>query len=161
MLDISFEEANKFLLYDQYTGKLYWKKREGNNSFNTRCAGKEAGTSKDADGYLQVTINSRCYRAHRIAYLLGYGSLDSTKLVDHRNTIRDDNRKLNLRQVDYSVNSSNRRPTNTLGHKNIYKRANSYRVRVKRKNNVHQITLPTLEEAIEFRDLLIEVLDEI
>lgn len=155
--DLSFEEANSLLDYDPLTGILTWKPRENNKSFNTRFAGKEAG-GLDNQGYLRIKYNKKLYMGHRIAYLLAYGTINSSKLIDHKNNIRDDNSKLNLREADHSLNSSNRVAINSLGLKNIYEARGKYRVRVKRNGKTYQLTLPELDLAIEFRDLLLSEL---
>lgn len=81
-----------------------------------RKAGEQAG-SVNGDGYIVIKLryDGRRYefRAHRLAWALHYGEhpvLD----VDHKNTIRDDNRSVNLRQATRSQNLANRNKTSAL-----------------------------------------------
>lgn len=62
--------------------------------------------SKRADGYLSVMINGKNYLLHRLAFLYMEGCFP-THLVDHINGIRGDNRWINLRHADSSLNARN------------------------------------------------------
>jgi len=68
-------------------------------------AGSLAGTF-DSQGYRQVGIDGRKYRAHRLVWLLVHGELPSS-LIDHINGQRDDNRLSNLRLATNSDNQHN------------------------------------------------------
>lgn len=70
-------------------------------------AGDVAG-SLDGDGYVQIRFNGKNYKAHRLAFLYMTGKWPAS-LVDHRNTIRSDNRWENLRCADPAINSQNQR----------------------------------------------------
>lgn len=61
-------------------------------------------------GYLSLYANGRKYYAHRVAYVLHYGSLAADAILDHVNGDRADNRIANLRQVSFSQNNHNRSP---------------------------------------------------
>lgn len=71
-------------------------------------------------GYVVIGINGHKYRAHRLAWLYVYGKWPS-KLLDHENGIRSDNRLCNLREADHSQNAFNRRlrSDNTSGQKGV------------------------------------------
>lgn len=64
----------------------------------------------------------------------------------------------NCRWVDRSTQSLNVRSKGKSGIKNISFRNGMCRVRVRWKGKMYQLSLPALEEAVEFRDLLIEEL---
>lgn len=85
--------------------------------------------SVNANGYLQITINKKSYKAHRIIYETFCGSIPENYVIDHINTIRNDNRLENLRCV--TVEENNRNPL-TLEH--LHKKK-SKRTTNKNKNN--------------------------
>ena len=57
-------------------------------------------------GYVQVGLHGRYYLAHRLIWLLFYGTLPET--IDHINGIRHDNRIANLRDVSLQENLKNK-----------------------------------------------------
>lgn len=65
--------------------------------------GKEA-----KKGYLQVTIDGRTYRLHRLAWLYVHGYHPPAE-IDHKNGIPYDNRMENLRLADKAQNAWNRK----------------------------------------------------
>ncbi|RUV07448.1 HNH endonuclease [Mesorhizobium sp. M1A.F.Ca.IN.020.03.2.1] len=99
---LTAERARELLLYDPETGALTWRVARG-------CQrGALAGT-RTADGYTQVEIDYRLYRAHRVIWLMQTGKWPK-HLLDHRNGMRADNRWKNLREATHLQNSRNRRP---------------------------------------------------
>ena len=64
--------------------------------------------SGNPSGYRKVTVDSRSYMAHRVAWLYVYGSWPKHQL-DHINGKRGDNRIANLRDVTAVVNLQNTR----------------------------------------------------
>lgn len=88
------------LHYDPDTGVFTRKKAWGR---------KPAGnvlSSKNAHGYVQISVAGRSYTAQRLAWLYVHGVWPDG-VVDHINRIRDDNRISNLRCVSHSQNSLN------------------------------------------------------
>jgi HNH endonuclease len=69
--------------------------------------GAIAGSST-SEGYRQVRIGFKTYRAHRLAWFLTHGEWPEGE-IDHINGDRSDNRLSNLRVVDRAGNSQNRR----------------------------------------------------
>ena len=105
------ELLRKLLRYDPETGKLYWKPRDESTSlqapqFNAKFAHKEAGNI-NSDGYLMLSVNSYCVRAHRCIYAIMTGEWPEDQ-IDHINGEKADNRWVNLRAVTAQQNSSNR-----------------------------------------------------
>lgn len=128
--------AHELLSYDPESGALAWKAREGNKTFNTRFAGKEAGhRHKCTVGktYIQVRVDDRLHYAHRIAWVMLHGPIGRTEEIDHINGDGTDNRIANLRLVTSSQNKRNQRKlcTNTSGYTGVYydKRRDRYYVR--------------------------------
>jgi hypothetical protein len=83
--------------------------------WNTRWAGREAFTS-DLCGYRQGSINGKNYVAHRIVWVMHYGS-EPPDQIDHINHNRSDNRVENLREATNAINGKNQKANkrNTSG----------------------------------------------
>lgn len=105
------EELEQFFFLDPETGIFIRKISRGNSK-----SGQVAGCN-DGNGYLQIMVNARLYRAHRLAYILYHGKHEESLQIDHINGIRSDNRKSNLRLVTNKQNNENkgRRVDNTSG----------------------------------------------
>ena len=73
--------------------------------------------SPDKDGYIDMCIDRRKYKAHRLAWLYCFGKFPNG-VIDHINRIKTDNRIENLRDVTISENCKNlpKPSTNTSGH---------------------------------------------
>jgi hypothetical protein len=103
--------------YVPETGKLYWNEptpdMEGNLLlWHRRRAGYEAFATLSNKGYFVGSFDNRMFSAHRVAWAIHYGEWP-TEEIDHINRVRTDNRIANLRDVDRSVNSLNRAPSQT------------------------------------------------
>jgi hypothetical protein len=107
--DLAFAFVGQRLIYDAESGKLFWREKDVSEpnatSWNTRYAGKEAG-SHDHAGYVTLNINGKHYRAHRLAWLLQFGVWPDIEL-DHINRNRSDNRIENLRLATKAQNAIN------------------------------------------------------
>lgn len=99
---LSHSLLKEILSYDEETGVFAWAKSRGNQY--TR-KGMIAG-SIDSSGHRQIEINGKAYAAHRLAWFYVNGNWPE-KQIDHINRVRDDNRILNLRDVDSSANMQN------------------------------------------------------
>ncbi|WP_371344829.1 HNH endonuclease [Ancylobacter sp. IITR112] len=112
--EVTAEIAREFLAYNPETGVMLWQVRARkwftsdaeHRSWNSRYAGRQAGTLKSDTGYRGVRIFGRRYPEHRLAWLIQKGAWPTTEL-DHINHRRDDNRWKNLRPVTSSENRQN------------------------------------------------------
>lgn len=122
------ERIRASLSYDPETGVVTNKISRSDNA----RAGEEAGYLH-SDGARYIHIKGRMLKTHRVAWLLAYGEWPS-KLIDHINGKRDDNRLCNLRDVSASINQQNRRLTsspNSTGFMGVHKHGPSYRCEIR------------------------------
>lgn len=109
-----YNRAKELFSYDSKSGNLIRKlsvspnARKGDVAGYVRC-----------DGYVQVKIDHKAYKAHRIIWLLKHKELPEE--IDHVNGDRSDNRMCNLRATDRAGNTQNRRrfKSNTTGFKGV------------------------------------------
>lgn len=99
MIDV--DALRELLTYDKDTGIITWRVSPGRRA----SAGAEAG-SKNGSGYLQIRVQHKRYKAHRIAWALAHG-VWPTGEVDHIDGVRDNNRISNLRDVSRCTNMQN------------------------------------------------------
>lgn len=104
---LSAETLRELLSYDHDTGQFTRLKAVARKT----KVGSIAGW-KDAQGYIQVTVNGNRHKAHRLAWLYVYGHWP-TGQIDHINGNRSDNRLLNLRDASHGENVQNRRRANS------------------------------------------------
>ncbi len=123
---LTYERASELLSYEPKTGILRWRVNKSNIK-----AGAVAGGPNTHSGYITIKADGRHYMAHRIAWLLYYGSWPPHD-VDHKNLIVADNRIVNLRAADDTTNCHNRRVTkrNALGVKGVRKQGERYQARI-------------------------------
>jgi hypothetical protein len=106
--------------YSPETGLFVWRLSNSNVS----PAGSLAGRSVNSDGYRQIVINRRFYKAHRLAWFYVHGVWPDQ--IDHINGDRTDNRLCNLRNVTSLLNTHNQRKphcNNRSGFLGVSKRA--------------------------------------
>lgn len=113
--DITQTQLKEILKYDKQTGDFTWRYTRSSRAVKGSIAG-----TLHPDGYVFIRIDGRNYSAHRLAYLYVRGYMPSQ--IDHRNTVKSDNRWANLRRCN---NVQNRRNTglysnNTTGVKGVY-----------------------------------------
>lgn len=104
----------ELLRYDPEAGIFYWLERPGCRRFNTRFAGKVAGTP--FEGYVKIVLDEEQHLAHRLAWLYVNGEWPARGL-DHRDRVRSHNRLRNLREATHHQNAGNQsvRSNNTSG----------------------------------------------
>jgi AP2 domain len=120
---LSHSDLMEAMAYDPSTGVLSWKRRaDRSQSWNTRFAGKEAGSIL-SNGYRYINFGGRLCLAHMIIRFYVTGEWP-TKHTDHRKCGfegRSDNRWANLRPANPSGNAINSvlRSTNKSGIKGV------------------------------------------
>lgn len=105
--DITHSRLKQLLDYDPETGVFTWL-----DDRNCGVKHKVAGSLSN-QGYITMSIDGNHYSAHRVAifYMTGIWP----KIVDHINCIRNDNRYINLREIDHKTNIRNRAGPNRNG----------------------------------------------
>lgn len=106
--------------FEYEDGKLIWIYREigrDTKRWNGRYSGKEAG-KVNSKGYIDVKLQGKMYKAHRIIWEMHNGEIPKGMQIDHINRVRCDNRIKNLRLATNQSNqrNCNIRIDNTSGH---------------------------------------------
>lgn len=99
-MDSDFHMISDLLSYCQKSGEVRRVRSTG---------GKQKGSiagCEDRDGYIKICVKGRMLFAHRIAWLLFYGSWPDG-IIDHRDGDKSNNRITNLRICDKSTNAKN------------------------------------------------------
>jgi AP2 domain. len=98
------------LIYDPETGVFTWRRKDGpgkdNARWNSRYAGRQAGSIDSLDGYVRIRIDGRLYKAQRLAWLYHYGDWPPA-VLDHRDRNRSNNAIANLRLASLADNARN------------------------------------------------------
>ena len=119
-------DADTGLLYwlprtpDMFTDNAIWTAKQVCASWNRKHAGKEALTAVSKLGYKNGFVGSHAFMAARIIWKLvhGYDPIE----IDHINRVKTDNRLVNLREADRTLNCRNRGLlcNNTSGVSGVY-----------------------------------------
>ncbi len=148
--ELTAEYLRSILHYDPATGIFTWKISNSN-----RVKVGDVAGSLNGPGYLQIKVQSRPYKAHRLAWLHVNGVWPKLN-IDHINRNPSDNRLVNLRDVTQKQNQQNRSTNsdNTSGHPGVYwsKRYSKWVAQIK--HNQKQINLgyfTAIEEALAAR----------
>jgi len=117
-MQITQERLKELFYYNPHTGKFTRKV----TLCNRAIAGSTPG-SKCKRGYIQMPVDGKKYKAHRLAWLYMTGS-HPCNMIDHINHIKDDNRFCNLRMVDNSENkrNGNTYKNNKSGFNGVYRK---------------------------------------
>lgn len=147
---LTAEYLRSILNYDQETGIFT---RKVSTAHNVKV-GDVAGCS-NGRGYLQITVQSRAYKAHRLAWLYIHGVWPTDQL-DHINRDRSDNRISNLRDVTNKQNLQNagKYSHNTSGHTGVhwYKPYSKWVAQITHnQKKIHLGYFENLEEALAAR----------
>tara|TARA_R110000850_G_scaffold173515_1_gene299162 strand:- start:145 stop:654 length:510 start_codon:yes stop_codon:yes gene_type:complete len=126
---ITQAELKELLTYNPETGIFNWLVKPSN-----RVNISDAVGSITDEGYIRISIKSKRYRAHRLAWLYIYAE-HPKNVIDHINHICDDNRIVNLREASRSQNGCNQgvNIANTSGLKGVYwnKSANKWHAQIR------------------------------
>lgn len=142
---ISHQDLKNRVCYDPVTGVFTWLVSGGG-----RKAGDVCGCSHNNEGYVNIQLAGKMYRAHRLAWFYVFGRWPD--VVDHINGNRKDNRLINLRNCTHRENIRNSRTNvnNTSGVKGVgwCKTKNRWRARIEADGKDHHIGyFSTIEEA--------------
>ena len=148
--ELNAEYLRSILHYDPETGIFTWKVRT-----STRVKVGDAAGCPEGGGYLQIKLQSRPHKAHRLAWLYTYG-VWPTDQIDHINRNRTDNRIANLREVSNKQNHQNKsKPSNnTSGHPGAYwdKQRSKWQAKIAHnRKQIHLGHFATIEEAVAAR----------
>lgn len=124
---MKIDRLKECLHYDPETGIFRWK---------IKCAiqikiGDVAG-NVNHQGYFRITIDYKCYLAHRLAWLYVYGELPKNN-IDHIDGDKLNNAISNLRNVTQSINCQNRKKAqinNRTGYLGVSKHRNKYQATI-------------------------------
>ena len=148
--ELTAEHLRSILNYDPATGVFTWKVRTSRSVKIGDITGCPNG-----HGYLHIQLQSRPYKAHRLAWFYVYGEWPKDQ-IDHINRIRTDNRISNLREVTNKQNQQNagKSSHNTSGHPGVswHKQNSKWQARIA--HNYKQIHLgyfTDIEDAITAR----------
>lgn len=100
---ISLHRLKEVLHYDPDTGLFTWRVTISNVK-----AGTVAGRQRPNKGYVVITIDGVKYYAHRLAWFYMTAQWPE-ELIDHRDTVKNNNKWDNLRLSTTAQNGQNRR----------------------------------------------------
>ena len=90
--------------YDQSTGIFTWKVNKA-----ARIKVGDIAGSLDSNGYVNIMIDGKNYKAHQLVFLYCTGIVPKKPYyIDHINRLPRDNRRVNLRIVDHRTNCKNK-----------------------------------------------------
>lgn len=124
-----YEFLKSRLEYDKETGLFI---RIKNVSGNKGGVGNVAGNIGD-EGYIVINFRGKKKKAHRLAWLYMTGEWPE-KDVDHMNGDRADNRWINLRAADDSINAQNQRKAssnNKSGYLGVSQKGNRFKASIR------------------------------
>lgn len=118
---ITAEFVRGILDYNSQSGVFRWRCRSDvHPSWNARHVGNIAGCFM-MNGYCKISILSKAYLAHRLAWIHTFGEFPKQEL-DHINGCVSDNRINNLRCASRRQNATNTpvRCDNSSGYRGVY-----------------------------------------
>jgi hypothetical protein len=138
--DLTAARLRELLNYDPDTGLFTWRINIGcghRRAQIKRRIGDLAGYA-NTYGYVMIGIEGREYRAHRLAWLYMTGEWPGG-LIDHDNREKADNRWVNLREADKSLNAQNvlrAWSSSRTGLQGVSYQANGYFARIRLRGKV-------------------------
>lgn len=144
----SRQELLQLFQYNEDTGHLYWRRAVANVP-----QGAVAGTLS-ANGYVQISIGSILYKAHRLIWQYRFGCIPDGSDIDHKDGVRNNNRLSNLRLASVSNNMCNRKKVSKgskTGIKGLYLTPNgTYYAHVKVAGKRTSRTFKKQEDAVDW-----------
>jgi hypothetical protein len=108
-MELTQERLKELFNYDPETGVFTRRVRVG------RWAVGSVAGYRATDGYVNLKIGQRMYKAHRLAWLYVHG-VWPTNQIDHKDTLRENNSVGNLRVATNQQNGANsKKPTGSAG----------------------------------------------
>ena len=111
-MTVTAERLRHLLRYEPSSGLFFWKHANSPRIKVGDLAGSET------QGYINIQIDGKLYRAHRLAWLYNTGAWPALNL-DHVNGISTDNSMENLREANQSENTANARGKAKSGFKGV------------------------------------------
>jgi hypothetical protein len=149
-------QLKEIFTYNYDNGSLIWNTRSDRlTAWNDRFAGQIAGCQLHS-GYIQIRLNTRNYRAHRIIFKLIHNK--EPEQIDHIDGNRSNNKIENLRAATPKINvrNSSKRKDNTSGITGVRyigpHRFKPYEARWYDDGILKAKSFVTLNEAIEHRE---------
>lgn len=144
------KRLKELLSYNPETGDFINKVFRGLRAMPGEMAGNVS-----SGGYIDITIDKRKYKAHRLAWFYTYG-VWPTNNIDHINRVKIDNRISNLRDVTQVQNGQNKtkHKNNTSGHTGVvwHKREQQWRARIRLNGkDIYLGGFPDIQSAIDAR----------
>lgn len=120
----TLNQLKERLSYNKDTGEFFWRSLPcslENNQWNSKFAGKRAGSYTDNVEYAQIRLQNTLYLVHRLVWLFEKGTWPKG-VIDHIDGNTRNNMIFNLRDVDRITNSRNCHlsKNNTSGFNGVY-----------------------------------------
>src|SRR5262245_58196097 len=133
---LTYDRAIEVLDYNPDTGLFFWKLPLS----RTTKYGDKAGSIDQQTGYIKIWVDKIKYSAHRVAWLMTYGSWPKDQ-IDHINNKRDDNRLCNLRESNHTNNGYNQalRVNNTTGFKGVSFYSGKFNAQIKKDGKTYHL----------------------
>jgi len=150
---LPYEEAIKRFYYCEIDGCLKYNRDTGNGSIKK---GQKVGSLRKS-GYLELNVEKRMYRVHRVVWLVCKGKWPEDQ-IDHVDRDKANNRIENLRDVDAYTNHANKKNNNAIEDIGVYYTGSSWRAGIGHKGRtVFSKSVSTKEEARELRKDLLDL----
>jgi hypothetical protein len=148
---LTAERLRELLHYEPTTGVFTWRMRRAPGALKGQQAGSIRIARYDSGGgYRDIGVDGKIYLGHRLAWLYMTGSWPSVQL-DHKNSVRDDNRWDNIRPATISQNGMNRpaQANNTSGFKGVtfHRKARKWMAQITKDGSLHYLGLYETREA--------------